>query len=132
MSHPVSHHVLGYRVWHNYHRQKGKWGSVKGMKRVVGEMRRIIEGVPYLLKTGYMQTGERVNPDFPDANFNNHLKVYQFAAQFVPGKRVLDIGSGTGYGSEYLAAYASSVTGIDYSKTAVRFAQSRYKRPTFR
>ncbi len=94
-------------------------------------MRRFIEGVPYLLKTGYMQTGERVNPDFPDANFGNHLKVYQFAAQFAPGKRVLDVGSGTGYGSEYLAAYASSVTGIDYSKTAVRFAQSRYKRPTF-
>jgi SAM-dependent methyltransferase len=78
--------------------------------------------VIYFLKYGYWHTGERVNPDFPDTNFKNHFKVYEFLSQFVQGKRVLDVGCGTGYGSAYLSKYASSVTGIDISIPAVRLA----------
>ncbi|MCA3287519.1 MAG: hypothetical protein ING09_13295 [Roseomonas sp.] len=53
----------------------------------------------YACRHGYQHTGERVNPDFADENFRNHLRFYQFASQFVRGKEVLDCGCGTGYGS---------------------------------
>jgi ubiquinone/menaquinone biosynthesis C-methylase UbiE len=89
--------------------------------------------VVYKIRTGYHNTDERVNPDFPNENFRNHLKVYQFACQFVPGKDVLDCGCGTGYGSAYLAQEgASAVTGIDCSADAVRFARKRYRNPRLR
>jgi 2-polyprenyl-3-methyl-5-hydroxy-6-metoxy-1,4-benzoquinol methylase len=83
----------------------------------------------HYLKTGYRHTGERVCPDFPDENFVNHLKVYKFGAQFALGKDVLDVGSGTGYGSAFLADNgAKSVVGIDFSQTAVDFSRTRYVR----
>ena len=70
----------------------------------------------YAYRDGYQQTGERVNPDFADENFRNHLRFYQFASQFVRGKEVLDCGCGTGYGSALLAdSGAKSVLGIDFS-----------------
>ena len=80
------------------------------------------------LQTGYWHTGERCSPDFPDENFVNHFKVYRFASQFSQGKRILDVGCGTGYGASYLAESARSVTGIDLSRQAIRFARRRYGR----
>src|SRR5450631_1439685 len=85
----------------------------------------------YFLQTGYLHTGERVNPDFDNTNFQNHFKVYQFLLQFVAGKDVLDVGCGTGYGSDYLASAARSVIGIDLSSRAVAFARKRYTRAQF-
>ena len=80
----------------------------------------------------YHHTSERVSPDFPDENFLNHLKVYQFAEQFVKGKTVLDVGCGTGYGSYYLRTHgAQSVFGIDYSEEAVAYAVGHYPEVTF-
>ena len=53
--------------------------------------RRLARGVlqamrdhPYFIRTGYRPTYERVCPDNADANFENHLTVYEFAAQFEP------------------------------------------------
>lgn len=80
----------------------------------------------YFIRTGYVQTGERVNPDFPDANFQNHLKVYKFLEQFAKGKDVLDIGCGLAYGTAHLQAVAKTIVGIDISKSAIRFARKRY------
>jgi ubiquinone/menaquinone biosynthesis C-methylase UbiE len=80
----------------------------------------------YFAKTGYLATGERVIPDFPDENFQNHLKVYKFAQQFSVGKDVLDNGCGTGYGTAHLAEVAKSVVGVDISKEALRWAKKRY------
>jgi O-antigen biosynthesis protein len=81
----------------------------------------------YFLQTGYIHfRGERVNPDFPDENFQNHLKVYKFAAQFARSKRVLDVGCGTGYGAWHLSGVAASVVGIDISRQAIRLAKSKY------
>ncbi len=75
-------------------------------------------------------TGERVVPELVDANlFNEHMARYQFAARLAPGKRVLDAGCGTGYGSSELAHVASSVTAIDFSSDAISFARDHYQAP---
>jgi ubiquinone/menaquinone biosynthesis C-methylase UbiE len=86
----------------------------------------VLRRTVYFLRTGYVQTGERVNPDFPDANFQNHFKVYKFLEQFAKDKDVLDIGCGTGYGTAYLRTVAKTIVGIDISKSAIRFARKRY------
>jgi 2-polyprenyl-3-methyl-5-hydroxy-6-metoxy-1,4-benzoquinol methylase len=60
-------------------------------------------------------------------NYLNHLKVYQFAAQFVEGKIVADIGCGSGYGCEILARHgAKKVFGCDISTHAIQFARQSY------
>jgi ubiquinone/menaquinone biosynthesis C-methylase UbiE len=86
----------------------------------------------YFLRTGYWQTRERVNPDFPDDNFQNHFKVYRFISQWAGGGDVLDVGCGTGYGTAYLAKTANSVIGIDLSRAAIRLATQRYPAHLFR
>jgi 2-polyprenyl-3-methyl-5-hydroxy-6-metoxy-1,4-benzoquinol methylase len=106
-------------------------GDLLRMANFFSRWRRRAAAVPLFFKTGYVYTSERVVPDLQNANFFNHLKVYKFAAQFAVGKRVLDVGSGTGYGSDYLADFASSVTGIDYSRQAIRLSKKRYARPKF-
>ena len=76
---------------------------------------------------GYEHTGERVCPDFPDENFRNHLRVYEFAVQFAPGRRVLDVGCGTGYGTAFfLRSGAAAAQGIDLSVEAIRYAKRKF------
>ncbi len=72
-------------------------------------------------------TGERFLPwiDEPTIAYE-HLHRYAYAAQFVAGKRVLDLGSGEGYGSNTLAATASSVVGVDLDEAAIRHANTKY------
>jgi ubiquinone/menaquinone biosynthesis C-methylase UbiE len=94
--------------------------------------RRFVENSVYFARTGYWHDGERVNPDFEDANFLNHRKVYQFVSQCVADKTVLDVGCGTGYGTAILGQQAKRVTGIDYSPAAIRFARHRYPQLDFR
>lgn len=91
---------------------------------VTDKLRRLL----YAIQTGYIYTSERVNPDFPNDIFHNHLRMYMLASQFVHDKDVLDCGCGTGYGSAYLAEQkARSVVGIDYSEQSVVFARKRYR-----
>jgi len=85
------------------------------------------ERIAMLFRYGYLFNGERVCPDIAVDNFDNHLKVYEFAKQFCVNKRVLDIGCGTGYGSAKLAEAAAEVVGIDISRMALRFARKRYR-----
>ena len=62
-------------------------------------------------------------------NLLNHAKFYRFAAQFVRGKRVADLGCGSGHGCRILAkAGAASVRGVDASAEAVAFAREHYGR----
>lgn len=75
-------------------------------------------------------TGERVVPGEVDIDlWNEHFSRYAFAARLARRKRVLDVGSGTGYGSAELANTAVSVTGIDVSGEAVAYATEKYARP---
>lgn len=56
-----------------------------------------------------------------------HLARYLFAAERVAGRRVLDLGSGAGYGAAVLrAAGATSVLGVDADAAAVARAEARY------
>jgi 2-polyprenyl-3-methyl-5-hydroxy-6-metoxy-1,4-benzoquinol methylase len=91
--------------------------------------RKVLSRTAYTLRTGYWHSGERPCPDFPDEIFVNQFKVYRFASQFCSGKRILDIGCGTGYGTSYMAESAESAVGIDISRQAVRYARRQYSSP---
>jgi 2-polyprenyl-3-methyl-5-hydroxy-6-metoxy-1,4-benzoquinol methylase len=53
-----------------------------------------------------------------------HLSRYRWAAQLVPGRRVLDAACGVGYGSVILAeAGAQEVVGVDISEPALELAR---------
>ena len=72
-------------------------------------------------------TGERIVPGKVNTDLlNEHLCRYRFAEFLVENKVVLDIGSGVGYGSQILAAKASSVIAVDLSEEAVRYAGKEY------
>ena len=72
-------------------------------------------------------TGERLVPGKVDrALWNEHFARYAFASRYAAGRRVLDVGCGTGYGSAELARSAASVTGIDFAAEAVDHASSHY------
>lgn len=62
--------------------------------------------------------------------FENHISRYETAGHFVSGKRVLDIASGSGYGSQMLKlAGASAVVGVDVFPEAVLYAKEHYQEP---
>ena len=87
------------------------------------------EGVPPL-----PLTGERTLPDVPEENywFRRHLVVYEWIAQRVDGKRVVDMACGEGYGSDLLATSAESVVGVDANPDAHEHARRRYVRTNLR
>ncbi|HVP11545.1 MAG TPA: class I SAM-dependent methyltransferase [Phycisphaerae bacterium] len=60
----------------------------------------------------------------------DHYARYCFAAQFVAGRRVLDVACGPGYGSHLLRqAGAREVVGVDVAEEAVETARQRYSAP---
>lgn len=72
-------------------------------------------------------TGERVVPGQVDVDlWNEHVARYAFAARIASGCSVLDIGSGTGYGTAELALHASRCVGVDASADAILHAQTHY------
>jgi SAM-dependent methyltransferase len=74
-------------------------------------------------------TGERLLTGEPDEVTLEHLHRYALALDFCRGRRVLDIASGEGYGSNLLAGVAESVKGVDISAEAVEHARGKYRRP---
>jgi len=75
-------------------------------------------------------TGERVIPgQVNDDLWSEHVARYAFARRFAEGRRVLDAGSGTGYGAAELAQSAGSVVGLEIDRDAVEFARSNYPLP---
>jgi ubiquinone/menaquinone biosynthesis C-methylase UbiE len=78
-------------------------------------------------------TGERVIPgQVNDDLWSEHVARYAFARRFAQGKRVLDAGCGTGYGSAELAQTAAEVTGLDIAADAIEYAAANYPIPGLR
>jgi SAM-dependent methyltransferase len=77
--------------------------------------------------------GERIRPAaVSSGGYRDHLARYLFAGHFVPGRAVVDLCCGNGYGSNLLlAAGATRVTGIDLEPAAVSAARSHYPGPEF-
>jgi SAM-dependent methyltransferase len=58
-----------------------------------------------------------------------HLATYKQSMPHVVGKRVLDYGCGTGYGTAFIKDACSSVIGIDVSREAIDYATAHYAAP---
>ena len=73
-------------------------------------------------------TGERLIPEghTQTLTYGEHLARYQCVIPLVKGKKVLDVASGTGYGSQLIAKYAKEVDGLDYSADAVAYSQKHF------
>ncbi|HJW46449.1 MAG TPA: class I SAM-dependent methyltransferase [Lysobacter sp.] len=57
-----------------------------------------------------------------------HIATYRFAEKFTNGKRVLDFGCGSGYGSAHIAEGARSVTAVDVAEDAIAYASNTFAR----
>ena len=55
-----------------------------------------------------------------------HLSIYRFSVPFAQGKRVLDAGSGAGYGSAYLSRHGAKVIALDAGEVAIEHSRVRY------
>jgi len=75
-------------------------------------------------------TGERCVPWSPDVQVvYEHYHRYLWAAELVRGRRVLDLGSGEGFGSAILAGVAERVVGVDVDATTVEHSRLNYAAP---
>jgi ubiquinone/menaquinone biosynthesis C-methylase UbiE len=77
-------------------------------------------------------TRERLLTDEYNVYTLEHLHRYGIALSLCKGKRVLDIASGEGYGSNLLAGVAESVVGVDISEQAISHARAKYVRRNLR
>jgi ubiquinone/menaquinone biosynthesis C-methylase UbiE len=58
--------------------------------------------------------------------YAEHMTRYESAIGLVSGKTVLDIASGSGYGTNMLAKAAKKIYGVDIDKEAIAYAQENY------
>lgn len=74
-------------------------------------------------------TGERLieKGNEQTLTYGEHLARYNSVVDIVAGKTVLDIASGSGYGTKIIAQSAKKVIGIDYSEQAIKYAKTHYK-----
>ncbi len=73
-------------------------------------------------------TGERCVPWTDDVQvIYEHLARYHFAAGTAAGRRVVDVGSGEGYGAALLAAGAAEVVGIELDAASVEHARRNHR-----
>jgi GT2 family glycosyltransferase/glycosyltransferase involved in cell wall biosynthesis/SAM-dependent methyltransferase len=84
------------------------------------------EGAPRLIDW----TGERCVPWAPDVPvIYEHYHRYLWAASVVEGRRVLDLGSGEGFGAAILADSAAHVLGLDVDEPTVEHSRLNYAGP---
>src|SRR5689334_6426810 len=81
------------------------------------------------VEEGTQMADERLVPGGPGWPYYHadHVARYLFAVDYVRGKRVLDAGTGMGYGAALLKALgASAVEAIDIDSRAIATAQSMF------
>jgi GT2 family glycosyltransferase/SAM-dependent methyltransferase len=72
-------------------------------------------------------TGERCVPWAPDVQVvYEHFHRYLWAARMVAGRKVLDLGSGEGFGAAILAESAAHVVGVDLDERTVEHSRLNY------
>jgi SAM-dependent methyltransferase len=79
-------------------------------------------------------TGERTLPGVREENywFQRHLAAYDYVQSLAEGKRVLDLGSGEGYGTSLLSTRAAQAVGVDLAPEAIFHARKTYRRSNLR
>ena len=83
-------------------------------------------GAPRLIEW----TGERCVPWAPDVQVvYEHFHRYMWAAQVIKGRKVLDLGSGEGFGAAILAGSATHVVGVDVDRQTVEHSKLNYAGP---
>jgi SAM-dependent methyltransferase len=83
-------------------------------------------GAPRLIEA----TTERIVPWARDAQvIYEHYHRYLWTQPLVAGRRVLDLGSGEGFGAALLADSATAVTGVDVDERAVAHSLANYEAP---
>ena len=78
-------------------------------------------------------TGERylpyIDPSICGAEIHyEHLHRYAFASQYVKNKKVLDLASGEGFGTDILAKTAECIVGIDINHEVIVHASTKYNK----
>lgn len=82
------------------------------------------------LVTGFPLHSECVWPGKETDLFLAHRSIYEFFSGWVRDRRVLDAGSGAGYGADLLArAGARTVLAVDLDPRFVRYSRRRYPNP---
>ncbi|MFM7291557.1 MAG: class I SAM-dependent methyltransferase, partial [Planctomycetia bacterium] len=86
--------------------------------------------------TGRGNFGERQDPGADDGagdwGFLAHRSIYDFAGRYARGRRCLEIGCGTGYGSRlFLEAGATSLVAIDKDAAGLDALRARHPAITF-
>lgn len=71
---------------------------------------------------------ERMIPEYHKGSpvYAEHIVRYEGAVDLVRGKVVLDIASGSGYGTKLLASTAKKMYGVDVSEISISYAQENY------
>lgn len=78
-------------------------------------------------------TGERMIEEFYLSSPENyliylfHMATYDFARTHAAGRRVLDYGCGSGYGTHRMAAGCESIAGVDIAADAIEYARTHYQ-----
>lgn len=55
-----------------------------------------------------------------------HIATYNFCLPYLQGKKVLEFGSGSGYGTHRISGACQHITGVDISAEAIAYAKSQY------
>ena len=79
-------------------------------------------------RAGLTLHGENICQEISNDLYQAHASIYRFFQRFTANARVLDLGSGTGYGSVVLAENAASVTGVDIDPNNIRYAQLHFQK----
>ncbi len=77
-------------------------------------------------------TGERIVPGIsPPAFLQEHAARYVFAGALCRNKKVLDVASGLGYGTDYLRTVGARITGLEIDGESVRYCRMQYPEAEF-